>query len=902
MPNRSGQKPGSLENTIAPQSDGPARADETVAPGTAAPAGLSETIAPSASDTGDVELRVVTSKDTARGAPDDTVAPTSSPYREAVVVGGTNRAASRSPAPNEQPMITVDLPQGPAGLNATIDSIPSLGSSGKSPAAGPPRPQVEGYTILSELGRGGMGVVYKARQRKLNRIVALKMVLAGVHAGQDQLARFYTEAEAVAHLQQPNIVQIYEVSEHNGLPYFSLEYVDGGSLSDRIDGQPQPVEEAGRMVELLARAIGYAHEQGIVHRDLKPANVLLTKAGDPKVTDFGLAKRLESDSSQTKSGTLMGTPNYMAPEQARGLVHEVGPLADVYALGVILYEMLTGRTPFLGSSILDTLQQVRNHEPVPPSRLQPKVPRDLETICLKCLEKEPAKRYETAIALADDLRRFLKHEPIQARPVGLPERVWRWCQRNRRVAALSAAVMLLIVSMAIGGPVAAVLIGQQKALAVKNEQAARTAQAAAEANQKMADASAKVAAEQRDLAFGAFRTFVTSVSKLRDTPATQNIKQQLLQGGIEGLQKVMKSAQSAGRTDIMMAEAHQQMGDLFQSMGQHAEARKEYETSYTIRKELADSAPSELERKRELAAALTKLGDISLLETNTEQAKKHYSAALALREELAAAPTSSEQVQIDLATSYVTLGNISEAAEAESYYEKALRIRREVATKASAASRASRERDVWIMSNKLADLSLRQDDLHKAREHFAVGLEQARKLKTMMPNSPRATIDLANAFVSLGKVNHQTGSATEAASCFDQALGHLRPAAAEDPQNIELQIALMLVLSRKGNCAEAAQQADQVRKAAPQNPLILYNIACCYALCAEAVGAGRLPEELPANDRAGQLEFIRNAIATLREAVSRGFKMKETLLSDPDLAAVRERPEFKKLLDEIKSF
>ena len=300
-------------------------------------------------------------------------------------------------------------------MSRSTPSEPVVGQGGTSAAA---RPQVEGYTILSELGRGGMGVVYKARQMKLNRIVALKMVLAGAHAGQEQLARFYTEAEAVARLQQPNIVQIHEVGEHDGLPYFSLEYVEGGSLAERIGGKPQPVNEAARHVELLARAMAYAHEQGIVHRDLKPANVLLTKDGQPKITDFGLAKRLESDASQTQSGTLMGTPNYMAPEQARGEVREVGPLADVYALGVILYEMLTGRTPFLGASILDTLEQVRNQEPVPPSRLQPKVPRDLETICLKCLQKEPAKRYATAAALADDLRRFLAGEPILARPVG----------------------------------------------------------------------------------------------------------------------------------------------------------------------------------------------------------------------------------------------------------------------------------------------------------------------------------------------------------------------------------------------------------------------------------------------------------------------------------------------------
>ena len=287
-----------------------------------------------------------------------------------------------------------------------------------APAAPPPATAagasvaVPGYEILGELGRGGMGVVYQARQTKLNRLVALKMILAGSHAGAADLARFRTEAEAVARLQHPNIVQVYEVGEHEGMPFFSLEFCGGGSLEKKLDGTPLPPKEAAALVETLARAMQAAHEQRVIHRDLKPANVLLAEDGTPKITDFGLAKKLD-EAGQTQTGAIMGTPSYMAPEQAGGKSGEIGPAADVYALGAILYECLTGRPPFKAATALDTLMQVVGDEPVPPPQLQPKAPRDLETICLKCLHKEARKRYESAAELADDLRRFLDGEPIR---------------------------------------------------------------------------------------------------------------------------------------------------------------------------------------------------------------------------------------------------------------------------------------------------------------------------------------------------------------------------------------------------------------------------------------------------------------------------------------------------------
>jgi serine/threonine protein kinase len=261
--------------------------------------------------------------------------------------------------------------------SGTLDSVPDAGAD-----PDPRLPTVHGYQILGVLGRGGMGVVYKARHLALKRTVALKMVLAGAHAGLHERARFRLEAEAVARLQHPNIVLIHEVGEADGHPYCALEFVEGGSLAGRLGGKPLPVREAATLVETLARAMQLAHSRNVVHRDLKPANILLAADGTPKITDFGLARQLDNDSGATLAGAVMGTPSYMAPEQASGGSHEAGPAADVYALGAILYACLAGRPPFLGKTVVETLDQVRNQEPSAPSRWQPGVPLDLDTICL----------------------------------------------------------------------------------------------------------------------------------------------------------------------------------------------------------------------------------------------------------------------------------------------------------------------------------------------------------------------------------------------------------------------------------------------------------------------------------------------------------------------------------------
>jgi WD40 repeat protein len=346
------------------------------------------------------------------------------------------------------PLCASDATTGDVGAEAEHTLVAPL-SSDSSAGRGPmvprerPVPSIEGYEILGELGRGGVGVVYRARQVRLNRPCALKMILAGAHADAHAILRFLAEAEAVARLHHPNVVQIHHIGEVGDLPFFELEYLDGGSLDRRLDGTPWAARRAAELIEALARGTAEAHRLGITHRDLKPGNVLLAADGTPKIADFGLAKSQAMGSGLTLTDSIMGSPGYMAPEQAQGRNREVGPAADVYALGAILYELLTGRPPFRAATVLETLEQVKNAEAVPPSKLQPGLSRDMETICLKCLQKEPTRRYATAGEMADDLQRWLDGVSISARPVPGWERGWRWARRRPTVAALSALILLI---------------------------------------------------------------------------------------------------------------------------------------------------------------------------------------------------------------------------------------------------------------------------------------------------------------------------------------------------------------------------------------------------------------------------------------------------------------------------
>jgi eukaryotic-like serine/threonine-protein kinase len=409
-------------------------------------------------------------------------------------------------------------------------SITSAVSAGRGGVAKGPRsraassssatPDIPGYEILELLGRGGMGVVYKARHVQLNRLTALKLVRSGAAAHPEESARFLTEARAMARIQHPNIVQLLEIGEQNGCPWFALEFVEGGSLDKKLGGTPLSAQSCAELVETLARAIQIAHQQGIVHRDLKPANILLQSVAgrnanptdanaassatdyrllttdySPKIADFGLAKLMELESSVTQDGHVLGTPSYMAPEQAAGISKDIGPLTDVYALGAILFELLTGRPPFRAATSRDTIEQVLREPALPPSQLNPKVPRDLDIICLKCLEKEPRRRYQSARHLADDLQCFLSARPILARPVGKMERAVKWVKRRPATAGMVALSLLLLFVLTVTG-VSLLYSGQL----AEERDAAKRAETFAKAETLRAEAAVTEARKQKDIA------------------------------------------------------------------------------------------------------------------------------------------------------------------------------------------------------------------------------------------------------------------------------------------------------------------------------------------------------------------------------------------------------------------
>ncbi len=657
-------------------------------------------------------------------------------------------------------------------------------AGGEAPAGTPQA--IGGYQILGELGRGGMGVVYKAIDSKLKRLVALKMLWTGPEASTDELVRFRGEAEVVAQLQHPNIVQIYDIGQQHGRPYLALEFVDGGSLDKQILGQPQPPRDAARKVETLARAIHVLHQQGIVHRDLKPANVLVTSTGTLKITDFGLAKRLDSSVGFSRTGDVLGTPSYMAPEQATGQLREIGPATDVYALGVILYELLTGRPPFRGVNVLETLEQVRLAEPAPLSRLVPRLHRDLATVCVKCLQKVPGKRYPTAEALADDLHRWLNGHPIQARPIGRVERFWRAIRRRPIHAALLASLAI--------GSAALLLLGIEFYERRREQEHQQQVQAQETAHRQALQA-------QHDHSLLALNGILDLVmdGKLRRQPGLEPLHQKLHEYYEEMIRR--QEDQQLSKED-QLADACARLGQLIGKTGNKTEAIKALQKAQQLYRGMLkeESTPG---IRFKLSATHLQRGILCRELGDAGQAEAEYRAALTLLEELCQSPEPVRDAHLgyrqQLAEVWHNVGILHTTTrpkgEALIAYRKALAIRSELCQLDSA--NLSFLRDLARSHGYIGDVELDQEDLARADasywESHRIRLEIGKR-DTKEP--AEAQFQLARSWSNFGNYQMRVRAFDTALDFFEKSRAIQQQLVDTNPAMTEFQSDLGTTLNR----------------------------------------------------------------------------------------------------------
>jgi tetratricopeptide (TPR) repeat protein len=862
--------------------------------------------------------------------------------------------------PSSDPTVAFLPPASPEAAEVTLPP------SGPAVAPAPGRVTVPGYEIEGELGRGGMGVVYRARQVGLNRPVALKMILAGGHAGAAALARFRAEGEAVARLAHPNIVQVYEVGEADGLPFFSLEYVDGGSLADRLDGTPWPARPAAELVAALAEAMAAAHRAGVVHRDLKPGNVLLQRSEvrgqrseippsdlcpltsdlSPKITDFGLAKDLDRGGGQTETGSILGTPSYMAPEQAGGRSKEVGPAADVYALGAILYELLTGRPPFKAATPVDTVLQVLGQEPVPPRRLQPAVPRDLETIALKCLEKEPGKRYPSADALAADLRHFLAGEPIRARPVSGLERAVKWARRRPAVAGL-----LAVCAAALAGLVA---VGVRSELAVRRHNAELAAALAA------ADAEHRRAEDRLHQALAAVDRMAQAGSDaLAGDPESEPQRRLILEQALDLYRGFLSQESADPAVRRKTARAYFQTAGLALLLGDTARAEEACRAAVAMQKQLTAEFPDHPEYLNDLALSLGYQGHIAATANRYGKSLTLYAESLALSERLVREHPGTADFLVGLINAHrsLALSDLFRARDqAEQHLRTALASAEELARLEPGTARSGELLAATL--DQLAALRMNRNDLAGA----AGLIDRAGKALESVPDGPGRTginyrETLAAHQVWRGELLARLGRPAEAApllrtgtaalerllkvrpSYFPHRLlllgayptladiaGRLKqPAEAEAayrkavtlgeslvrdypsfagwaPQFDDWRIRAAIEVARRGDHARAVAEVSALADRAGQNPLNAYNLACVYA---QASAAARKDGTVPTGEGVRLAEkHAGQAVALLARveaaSVFRQPLRRKELREDPDLDPLRERDDFRKLLARVE--
>jgi tetratricopeptide (TPR) repeat protein/tRNA A-37 threonylcarbamoyl transferase component Bud32 len=768
-------------------------------------------------------------------------------------------------------------------------------------------PSVPGYEILGELGRGGMGIVYKARQMRLNRVVAIKMILAGDHASAEACVRFLAEAESIARLHHPNVVQIFAFGDCDGRPYFEMEYVAGGCLSDRLEGTPRPPRDAARLIEILARAIHEAHRLGVVHRDLKPANVLLTVDGIPKIADFGLAKWLDVETGLTRTQLIVGSPSYMAPEQAGHGRTPIGPAADVYSLGAILYELLTGRPPFQGATMLETLEQVRWDEPIAPARLVRKLPRDLVTICIKCLEKEPARRYLTAIELAEDLRRFEAGQSILARPVAGYERLWRWCRREPLVASLALALFAGLIGVATQWWRAEFhLKNALRHRRLAEESVVR--QLAANYSLKRANASEQTAhlrAEKRfDAAIQALRNVetLTGDADLLREPRLEGLRGKLLRSALGFYKELQASLEEDATSDarLELSDAYTRIASISWELGLQDEALATHRRALALVEQMAALEPDDPETRAALAACHTRIGFTLRTRGRSAEALQPYEQARKIQQSLVrdnpSDPRHREALSWTLSNIGVIHQDIGRLAQAIDLHRQAIAIHQEL-VRANPGNTLYRSDLAWCWRYLCLALAATGDAagaLQLAEQ--AVALHE--ELIAAVPDADEFRWRLARCLDDVGRIRARRGQAADAARPLERAAQLYESVARENPVRYRLDVArnqLTIALQRAItgrpeqalSCIRTAE--DLVDRSSSVTAIIFYDLACAYSACITAIS-----DRVPAADE--RESHAQRAVAALRRAALAGYNDLGQIRKDPILDPLRPHPDFQELI------
>jgi serine/threonine-protein kinase len=628
----------------------------------------------------------------------------------------------------------------------TVPNVPPAAEAGDTLVGW----QVGPYLVETRVGHGGMGSVYRAlRQGDYRQRVALKVIRPGL-ASDEVLHRFRTERQVLAELEHPHIARLLDGGcTEDGRPYFVMEYIDGEPLHRYCERRELGTRDRAELLQSVCAAIQHAHECGVLHRDLKPDNVLVTADGTPKVTDFGLAKRLDGTSDgpvQTQTGAVLGTPSYMAPEQAVGQRAKVGVATDVYALGAVLYELLTGRPPFRAETPLETLRQVLSEEPVPPGRLHPKLARDLETICLKCLQKDPARRYATVAALADDLRRFLGGEPILARPVGRVERSWRWCRRNPAVATLLAASLLILAAGLAGITWQWWRAERQRTLA---EQGFHDALVAVD------EMLTKVGEE-----------------RLKDIAEMEPVRQALLQKALAFYQKFLRERGEDAAVRQEAARANRRVGDIQELLGQTAEAEEAYRQALALQGRLVGEARGDPERRQELSKTHHNLGAMYWRLGRMADAEAEFQEALAVGEELVAEHPADAAYREELAWAHDGLGVVYQHTNRKDLAETSLTRARDIwaALARDHAEVPRYQRQLAVSCNNISVLLAevgREDDADAAIKR---AIEAQKKVVAVDRTSTQDQQILGKLYHSRGWVNFTRGRGDAAEAAYNEAL------------------------------------------------------------------------------------------------------------------------------------